>query len=74
MCNLTLSLGLGLFGFSLMKRKKIERKKKTPIRFEPTLRQETDFLSVALTTRPQCLVYYTLVAHGKPESWVPRLR
>jgi len=37
-------------------------KQKTFPGFEPALADETDFLPVALTTRPQRLIYCTLVA------------
>ena len=50
-------------------------KQKTSTGLEPVLGNETDFMSVALTTQPKCLIYYALVAHWKPETGVvSRLR
>jgi len=42
---------------------KIETKDITTHGFELVLVKERDFLSVALTAWPQCLIYHTPVAH-----------
>ena len=53
MCNPSLSPGLGFFPHGKIK---VMIKQKTSTGFEPMLPNETDFLSVTLTTQPQCLI------------------